>query len=327
MVKRKRTAKNLAEAGTTEIPDLATSDSGTYTLPLAAPPPTKRSKKVAKNVGNDEAAPAVQEARLARIRNSCPKNITERVDRVMTQRFFMIDRRRNGEELREEFKVLGSTGNVYKVVIDKLPSCDCPDAAKGNHCKHILFIFLKVLGVSQFSNLYYQKALLTTELASIFSTAPKNPSSVASNRIRELYAAAIGEPSSSKGKEADVTEGKKRKKFEDGDDCPICYEALMEAKESDLVFCETCNNALHEECFSQWRRTNAGKTITCVWCRSPWVDLPGPGEAGPSIASISRDGYLNLGTAAGLSPVRDTSTYYQGPRKGQSYWHSSRKYW
>lgn len=68
----------------------------------------------------------------------------------------MIERERNSEELRETFKVLGSTGNVYTVNIDTLPSCDCtyatneldalcpllpcsgPDALKGNHCKHIV---------------------------------------------------------------------------------------------------------------------------------------------------------------------------------------------
>ena len=40
-------------------------------------------------------------------------------------RFFMIERERNPKELRETFKVLGSTGNVYTVRIDTLPSCDC----------------------------------------------------------------------------------------------------------------------------------------------------------------------------------------------------------
>jgi hypothetical protein len=44
-------------------------------------------------------------------------------------RFFMVDRRRNGDELREEFSVLGSTGNVYTVVIDKKPSCNCKHPA------------------------------------------------------------------------------------------------------------------------------------------------------------------------------------------------------
>lgn len=49
------------------------------------------------------------EKRLARFKAVCPKNIKERVDRVMTQRFFMIERKRTQGELREEFKVLGST--------------------------------------------------------------------------------------------------------------------------------------------------------------------------------------------------------------------------
>lgn len=52
-------------------------------------------------------------------------------------RIFMIDRNRTGE-LQEEFSVLGSTGNVYNVVVDHKPRCDCPDAMKGNHCKHIV---------------------------------------------------------------------------------------------------------------------------------------------------------------------------------------------
>lgn len=50
-----------------------------------------------------------EEKRLARFKPSCPKNIMERVQRVMTQRFFMIERERTEGQLREEFKVLGST--------------------------------------------------------------------------------------------------------------------------------------------------------------------------------------------------------------------------
>lgn len=83
---------------------------------------------------------AIPEKRAARVKTTCPKNIQERVARVMSQRspalpcgkplfkstrFFMIERERNPNELRETFKVLGSTGNVYTVRIDTLPSCDC----------------------------------------------------------------------------------------------------------------------------------------------------------------------------------------------------------
>lgn len=42
----------------------------------------------------------------------------------------MVDRHREGNELKEVFKVLGSVGNVYTVTISHVPSCDCPDALK-----------------------------------------------------------------------------------------------------------------------------------------------------------------------------------------------------
>jgi hypothetical protein len=82
----------------------------------------------------------------------------------------MIDRQRDGDELREEFRVLGSTGNVGSFFGSANVSCvrrciqslsityldatvgvmvfACnwyhmmwflgPDAVRGNHCKHIV---------------------------------------------------------------------------------------------------------------------------------------------------------------------------------------------
>jgi hypothetical protein len=38
------------------------------------------------------------------------------------------------------FEVVGSTGNIYKTVIGKLPTCDCPDVRfRKTQCKHICF--------------------------------------------------------------------------------------------------------------------------------------------------------------------------------------------
>lgn len=66
----------------------------------------------------------------------------------------MVDRTRTGEELREEFKVLGSTGNVrldrvchcavddtddfqvYTVIIDKTPTCNCQLSLSLHHRSH-----------------------------------------------------------------------------------------------------------------------------------------------------------------------------------------------
>ncbi|KAG9004086.1 hypothetical protein FRB94_002677 [Tulasnella sp. JGI-2019a] len=292
-------------------PDPEAGASPANEAPASPPPNTNKRAKTKKAKidaeGNEISKP---EKRLARLRTKCPQDILVRAERVMTQRFFMIDRERDGEELREDFKVLGSTGNVYTVAIDTLPSCNCPDGSRGNHCKHIMFVFLKVLGVSRDSNAWYQKALLTSELAEIFAAAPKNPTTVASERLREHYAQVTGTSSPTKGKgaESEETSTKKRKVLEDGDDCPVCYDSMEDVAEEKLEFCETCQNAIHKECFGQWRATNRGKDLTCVWCRSPWSDGLNAGGSGEGGGIIGEDGYLNLAEVAGTSRVRDTST-------------------
>ena len=37
------------------------------------------------------------------------------------------------------FDIVGSTGNIYKTTIGKVPTCDCPDGKSGNQCKHICY--------------------------------------------------------------------------------------------------------------------------------------------------------------------------------------------
>lgn len=76
---------------------------------------------------------------MAPFRKTCSQATRERLERVTLQRFFLIDRKRvdadvyvNGEmkkELKEEFRVLGSTGNVYTVLISRWTKCDCELAA------------------------------------------------------------------------------------------------------------------------------------------------------------------------------------------------------
>ncbi|KAN0125069.1 hypothetical protein V8E52_001621, partial [Russula decolorans] len=239
---------------------------------------------------------ATPEKRAAMFKKSCPKNIQDRVARVMSQRFFMINRRREGEELCEEFKVLGSTGNVYTVLIGRLPSCDCPDAARGNHCKHILFIFLKVLQVPQSSGLWYQKALLASELQSIFANARQAPNDLAHDNVREAYERAMG-------KAPELTPSDSRRRIPGPEDsCPICYECMHGVSQDKLVFCEECGNALHTECFGQWRRSAA--QLTCIWCRAKW---PSGARSGAGASPIS-EAYINLRSVAGLSNERDTSS-------------------
>jgi len=34
----------------------------------------------------------------------------------------------------------GTTGNIYSITINQVPSCTCPDNQKGNQCKHIVYV-------------------------------------------------------------------------------------------------------------------------------------------------------------------------------------------
>lgn len=82
-------------------------------------------------------------------------------------------------------------------------------------------IGLPVLGVPLDSNLYYQKALLTRELESIFAHAPRAPQDVTAERLRTLYRVATGQEEASSSSTGTLTQ--KRLPGKD-DSCPVCCE-------------------------------------------------------------------------------------------------------
>jgi len=150
--------------------------------------------------------------------------------------------------------------------------------------------------------------------------------------------------------EAKANEGGQSKKriLAEGDDCPICYEAMHDVDVKTLTFCEECGNALHTECFNQCRflsheissyrkhltGARTAKPLTCVWCRAKWAVVASAAGGNVTSGPSTSEGYLNLGAVAGVSPVRDTSTCknllasclpclspvydsdYNGPRRG-----------
>lgn len=94
-----------------------------------------------------------KEKREARSKSAPNQHDRDRIDRALSERVFMIPAREvyatsdSGITIGEKFPVLGTTGNVYVVDICKKPTCTCPDFDNGNICKHIFFVFYKVLRV------------------------------------------------------------------------------------------------------------------------------------------------------------------------------------
>eukprot|EP00935_MAST-01C_sp_MAST-1C-sp1_P000209 g209.t1 len=276
-----------------------------------------------------EAAKANKLSRWLSISSGLQLLVRQRINRARSQRLYLVQRKEIQENGRYggpscDFVVLGSTGNVYIVTICKIPSCTCPDHAKGNLCKHILFVLLKVARLPSSSPHVYQKALLNSELQEIFAFVSERHSNVLANaQVRKEYAKLSGE---AVDKIAGTEEGGvKRKPLTDGDDCMICFEEMKESE--GLTFCmAACGNNFHKECMQKWSASNrsSGQEVTCPACRQPWVEDGGSKrKAGASPAS---EGYDNLAHASGQSTVRDDSTYNAGYFGGGWGW-SRRRYY
>lgn len=218
----------------------------------------------------------------------------------MTERLYLITRNQekvNNKVISETFTCLGSTGNVYDVKIAQIPSCTCPDYEKGNLCKHIFFVYLKVLKLDQSRDtVYYQRALLESELDYIF-----NEQKSADKRNLELTGIMANEKVIKKLKE--IKEGKEfdpmeQKEIGSDEECLVCFELM---KKEAVTFCKVCGNNIHQDCWSFWskKKKKEGKVPDCIFCRAP--------ELGNTCAYKSKeiDGY-NLGDLQGQPSIRNT---------------------
>lgn len=276
--KKSKNSKN--SKGACEVIDL-TQDSPKKT------PAKKRSKR-------DTDAP-VQEKRARLFRKKAPQSYLAVKERALTQRLTVLSRERSGKDDAPEEKIIvaGSTGNVYTISIGLVPSCDCPHARKGNQCKHIVYVMLRVLKARE--DIAYQLALISSELREVIKNAPPIP-----------------------GVETDGKDGTE-KEGQDGNrkpiegECPICYDELGTGEA--IVYCKaSCGNNVHKGCMQNWMAVSKGKA-TCPYCRAKWeADVGFDGNLGHmDIKGLERneDGYVNVAGRLGLTGERDYSTYHQ----------------
>eukprot|EP00026_Physarum_polycephalum_P002749 Phypoly_transcript_02757.p1 GENE.Phypoly_transcript_02757~~Phypoly_transcript_02757.p1 ORF type:complete len:821 (+),score=224.52 Phypoly_transcript_02757:184-2646(+) len=200
---------------------------------------------------------AKSEKRLSRYRSSPSKALLERMEAAISARMHVL-RRFPGDpemELARKFTILGTTGSVYTITISNLPSCNCPDSAKGHHCCHILFVLLKILKVSQHEAVLYQRALLNAELREIYKDAPPNPASTITlppYGVAPVQAQIAG-------------------------DCPVCCEAFVPSYESEpVVWCKGgCGSNIHKSCFEIYaghaQQPQFPDKVFCPVCEMEWI--------------------------------------------------------
>lgn len=259
-----------------------------------------------------------KEKRLKRFRNTCSTSTQQRIDRAKSQCMYLVRCGTIQDDFQCDFVVLGSTGNVYDVKVGPIPNCTCPDHQKGNLCKHILFVLLKVMALDAHSHLIYQAAWTSTELQSMFAQmkarfANVSGAVIANQQVQETFSKL------SQGIDVeDTTKSGVARKAVTDDDCGICLEAMV-AKSESLTYCRAnCGANFHKTCLDLWL-VQEQRNPTCPFCRGVWQDE----TAAAPCKKFSSEGFTNLGKLQGQSPVRDTSTYseyhssgwFQSPRR------------
>eukprot|EP00741_Cyanophora_paradoxa_P009090 tig00000145_g8802.t1 len=251
----------------------------------------------------------VEERRQRMYRKRPSLAVMERIERATSHRLFLIDGRIDepGEgassssshgpssstalALRDpdaprgapvgRFSVLGSTGNVYTVRIDSLPSCDCPDFQKhGQPCKHILFVYLRVLKVPSTNPLVWQAALLEPELREALGGA-------AADRLRRVDSRFVA-AAAVRAQHAAMTGQKPAEELDGRGAAPVAQRPV----EGD---CPVCCEEFGREAVV-WCRASCGNNVTCPMCRTPWQDpAASRAAAAPRGRALQVGGYANLG--------------------------------
>jgi len=173
-------------------------------------------------------------------------------------------------------------------------------------CKHIAFVFLKVLKVDPAKGYHYQKGLLSSELEDIFSKPRLQDNSImAKDRVKEAFRKASGGEVNN-----DPPPEKKRREIEG--DCPICYDEMKPngvTKEEIVEYCRECMHNFHLDCWEKW----TSRHPNCPMCR---VDI----AVKINNSHVEENGeFLNFGKIQGMSGVRDTSSYKPFYRRERYY--------
>ena len=236
----------------------------------------------------------------------------------MSQRLFLVrigpD---SGGDSARDFTVLGSTGNVYTVTVSGTPGCDCPDGRRGNICKHLIFVFVRVLGLPQDSPLVRQRGLLPTEVAAALRHRSQRAQQRAatgrygaSDAVRRTLSASAGADADD---DDDVAEEPLARRDSVDDDCSICFEVLGPATQTTL--CGSCRNSFHAACLAQLAKHHRGAP-PCPMCREPIAAQPAAAGKKRERASGGmaghEEGYANVrALQPGALTRRDASSYHE----------------
>eukprot|EP00483_Globobulimina_turgida_P001704 UN01706 len=185
-----------------------------------------------------------------------------RIKRAYTETFY-VAHQEIINALERKYIVIGSSGNIYTVIIGTLHRCSCYDFANSsNLCKHIMFIIIKVLEVGMDSYIVYQYGLMPSELQSVFGKAPKTWECGMNTKMIEKY-------NKLKNKENNLSLSVERQSIY-GASCVLCDKKFK--KKDVITWCRGgCGSNIHLCCFNGMKAGQNGKNMICFICKKKWI--------------------------------------------------------
>ena len=183
-----------------------------------------------------------------------------RKQRGATQNIFLIETIIDDKETERKYVVMGSTGNVYNVIIKQNPECSCPDyMTRAKRCKHIYFVLIRVMKSSNEDQVQYSN----DELQIMFNNIPQVMHNlIVDDMIKNTYEKL--KQSNKLGKKEPITVSQK----DTSDLCPVCLDDLDNGDELD--YCKfSCGKPIHKICYSMWTKKHP---VNCIFCKKSWLN-------------------------------------------------------
>ena len=193
--------------------------------------------------------------------------MSTRIERCFTDNLYLVESipPNLNEEKKRVYLIMGSTGNVYSVVITNKPTCTCPDfRQRKKRCKHIYFVLIRIMKVENPIIKYFTNE----NLEEMFNNIPLITNNLIVDKSkRDKFHEITNNIKSNNSKEINSkTDNKVKQRLNDNDICPICLDNINNGKELD--YCKySCGLTLHKKCFQMWEKRNKG---ICVFCRANW---------------------------------------------------------